>query len=360
MSAACCGCRHSVAHVRWPPLPTTLPTTLRLRLDAPHAAGLSSGGRLWVVVVRLGVAGGGGRRVGGGGWWRGVGAAFPAGSHRRCRGCRPRHATPRLATRRWCGCRPHPSRPPGRRPPPLRAALEARLTRGQLAAAAAAADAPDASDAPPITLVSGGPGTGKTRTVCALLSVLLTGRGVSGAARAPLPPPTTAPPPPADLARLWRAAAPWMVGGVDPRDMDGGGGEETGPAQSCTAATVRVRSGGGPPPRVLLAAPSPAALDELVDRIVRGAVVDARGRGAPPPLARVGTVTRATPPHRGVRLPRRPRRRPPDHLRQRPQRCRRRACGSAGRRARRGWHPLLCRLPCGHHPVRPLRRRRHR
>ena len=213
--------------------------------------------------------------------------------------------------------------PLSRLPPPLRAALEAEFNPSQLLAAAAGISDPgdtSTSSSPRLALIQGPPGTGKTRTLLALLSVLLHGGGNGGETSTAVVAPSTpgqqqqqqqqpspsAPLSPEDAARLWRRAAPWWGGAADPRDEalemrrargSRGGGSENGSESDADAAKspssrpsapIRIRLGRGPPPRVLVCAPSNAALDEVVARLLSPGLLDASGRRYAPSVVRLG------------------------------------------------------------------------
>lgn len=195
----------------------------------------------------------------------------------------------------------------------------------------------------PLTLIQGPPGTGKTRTILALLSVLLQARlggwkdqakqiceegtersvnGVNGGEDGkgeknankggdangdklaqpktpPLSPSSSSSSPNVPLLTpeqrirlaLWRRSSPWLGRAADPRsrvlppdlaDASSAFGMTRGSAPLRVAARAGVRT------RVLVCAPSNSALDELVLRIISAGLVDREGGAFTPDVVRVG------------------------------------------------------------------------
>ena len=144
-----------------------------------------------------------------------------------------------------------------RTPAPLWRALRAGSNASQFAAVATGADAA------PFALVQGPPGTGKTRTILGVCAALLHGD-------------LAEPPPP---ARTRLARGPQMLA-----------------SGASMQATTRISGPGGMlgaaerSRRILVTAPSNAAVDEVAARFVREGVPDPDGRIRRVRLCRVGTV----------------------------------------------------------------------
>ena len=171
-----------------------------------------------------------------------------------------------------------------------------------------------------ITLIQGPPGTGKTKTILGILSVLLTSQDGT-TARAPGP--NTLPPPPPPLgdarapttaplggdgvAQLLASAAPWLR--QPGTGIDGVLAAAGAPASSAVYPRATLtdrwlslgRSEAETPPRhVMVCAPSNAAIDEIVTRILRrdsggaGGMLDASGAPWVPLVVRVGPNVKET------------------------------------------------------------------
>jgi len=159
-----------------------------------------------------------------------------------------------------------------------------------------------------VSLIQGPPGTGKTLTILGILSVLL----ASGAERdADAPPPKHAEPPPARTAALLAAAAPWLrCNSAAPPPAASAASAAAAPAPASASADTFARADESdqwvqlsraraeePPKHVLVCAPSNAAIDEIVSRLlqrdsaggaVSGGLLDARGERYVPLVVRVG------------------------------------------------------------------------
>lgn len=164
-----------------------------------------------------------------------------------------------------------------------------------------------------VTLIQGPPGTGKTKTILGILSVLLTTQDPSPAQprhnEARPPPLLTDEPAPTDVARLLSAAAPWLRSGYSGIDAPQQTGMLKGAGGPAAGAAIYPRAGStdrwlslgravaeAPPRHVMVCAPSNAAIDEIVSRILAGqdesrgviGMMDAAGKHWVPKVVRVG------------------------------------------------------------------------
>ena len=161
----------------------------------------------------------------------------------------------------------------------------------------------------PFVLIQGASGTGKTRTIIPLLSVLL--HSVPGTssradvdfesyaemrkARAAL----TA----EEKRAAWRQAAPWLLGSSNPRDappsLTGVTDQHSAktsafatprPSSSRAAKVVAQTLGANTHKRskILVCAPSNEALDAIVSRVIKNGLVDGNGETYSPTVVRVG------------------------------------------------------------------------
>eukprot|EP00878_Enallax_costatus_P007720 GHUV01008081.1.p1 GENE.GHUV01008081.1~~GHUV01008081.1.p1 ORF type:complete len:869 (+),score=299.72 GHUV01008081.1:2923-5529(+) len=197
-------------------------------------------------------------------------------------------------------------------PPGMRAVVEQECNSSQMAALRAGLDGT------PLVLIQGPPGTGKTRTILNLLSVVMhsaakgslelvpkaastavvTGKGPGPggtAAAAGTSAASANDAARAERARLWRLQSPWMFGQPTLRDTHGPNSDTGMPTHSpdCFGLNNRrpaaiVGKALGPKARVLVCAPSNAALDEIVLRILQHGLLDGSGKRFDPSLVRIG------------------------------------------------------------------------
>ncbi|GAQ80554.1 P-loop containing nucleoside triphosphate hydrolases superfamily protein [Klebsormidium nitens] len=141
----------------------------------------------------------------------------------------------------------------------------------------------------PVVLIQGPPGTGKTQTILGLLSVVLHASPLAQQAGAAAQLVAREPISEQQKQAAWRAAAPWMHGG-NPRDaelpLDGDDGSgylpSPGGVMKASGQVRRHRA------KVLVAAPSNAALDEIVLRLLAAGLRDAAGDPYSPSIVRAG------------------------------------------------------------------------
>eukprot|EP00884_Botryococcus_braunii_P016658 jgi/Botrbrau1/3676/Bobra.0008s0007.1 len=148
-------------------------------------------------------------------------------------------------------------------------------------------------DGSPLVLIQGPPGTGKTRTILGLLSIILHAAPPGVAALTDVGTGSTLEPPDSVArSQLWQKAAPWSGGAVNPRAVkctcSGIDVEEDGFGLMKRRQSVQISGASGPKPHVLVCAPSNAALDEIVARILRYGLLDRQGRRYTPNVVRVG------------------------------------------------------------------------
>ncbi|WIA30316.1 hypothetical protein OEZ86_000404 [Tetradesmus obliquus] len=194
-------------------------------------------------------------------------------------------------------------------PPGMRAVVEQECNSSQMAALRAGLDGT------PLVLIQGPPGTGKTRTILNLLSVVMhsaakgslelvpKAAGSSGstqpraaaAAAAAAAGSSAEAAAAAERQRLWRLQSPWMFGQPTARDLVGPSKDTGMPMHSpdCFGLLNRrppavVGKAQGPRAHVLVCAPSNAALDEVVLRILQHGLLDGSGARYDPSIVRIG------------------------------------------------------------------------
>ncbi|KAL0052040.1 hypothetical protein WJX82_006920 [Trebouxia sp. C0006] len=151
-------------------------------------------------------------------------------------------------------------------------------------------------DGTPVVLIQGPPGTGKTRTILALLSIIMHS-APPGSARL-LKGSTTARPivqiGMQDQKRLWLQASPWLIG-ANPREaIKPWDAPSTVPTYLdafgllSVSKPVRVGKDVGRKSHVLVCAPSNSALDEIVMRLLSTGLLDEHGDKHTPGIIRMG------------------------------------------------------------------------
>lgn len=171
-------------------------------------------------------------------------------------------------------------------------------------------------DGTPLVLIQGPPGTGKTRTILNLLSVVMhsaakgslelvpsVAKRASSAAAAVAAAAAAAAGSSGDSVldaaaerqRLWQQQSPWMFGQPTVRDLVGPTASTGMPCNDpeCFGLLSRrpaavVGKALGPKAHVLVCAPSNAALDELVLRILQHGLLDGSGSRFDPSIVRIG------------------------------------------------------------------------
>eukprot|EP00741_Cyanophora_paradoxa_P002945 tig00000655_g2858.t1 len=157
------------------------------------------------------------------------------------------------------------------------------------------------------TLIQGPPGTGKTKTILGLLSVLLNSTTVKNRALASDPDGAgfVAPPPLSDAEReaalrqrraKWARAMPWMQPDYEPPGPDYGPEDFSEGVAACyprapqTDKVIELATGGATerPRHILVCAPSNAAIDEIVIRLLEVGLFNADGLLYTPNVIRVG------------------------------------------------------------------------
>jgi senataxin len=159
-----------------------------------------------------------------------------------------------------------------------------------------------------VTLIQGPPGTGKTKTILGILSVLLNThdpRPTKMQDKKEIQPALPAAAEPVDVPRLLSAAAPWLRSGYS--DVDAPEQIYLSPCVPAAATAFYPKAGStdrwmslgravpeAPPRHVMVCAPSNAAIDEIVSRILAGGdesvmgMRNAAGKPWIPKLVRVG------------------------------------------------------------------------
>lgn len=139
-----------------------------------------------------------------------------------------------------------------------------------------------------VLLLQGPPGTGKTRTVLALLSLLLhAAPGSCGKGSSLSVADSRSPPCAAERPRQW-LKCPWLAGRSreDVRERPDDGSELDQPA----VVGKRARRGA----HCLVCAPSNAAVDEVAERVLEKGLMDEEGENYVPNCARIGVKCRAS------------------------------------------------------------------
>lgn len=145
----------------------------------------------------------------------------------------------------------------------------------------------------PITLIQGPPGTGKTRVILSLLSVILHAQpgaksGVELDLKRYLEVRNKKALSPADIVNIHRRSAPWLRGVLNPRDAPPLPRQAPRPAAPPVEKPEVLGEDSVRRTKVLICAPSNAALDEIVLRILKTGVFGPNGSPYSPTLVRVG------------------------------------------------------------------------